>query len=76
MSDCLCIFARTPELGRVKQRLAAELGAAGALAAHEALLRRTIQRTRVDGGYRVELWLTSLSADLPAWLEGGPFGLR
>ncbi len=76
MSDCLCIFARTPELGRVKQRLAADLGEQAALAAHEELLRRTITRTTGGDDYRVELWLTSLSVPLPDWLLDGPFSLH
>ena len=69
MKRILCIFARTPELGRVKQRLAVERGAEQALAAHEALLKRTIQQTVEDTGYTTELWLTRLNPDLPDWLQ-------
>lgn len=73
---CLCIFARTPELGRVKKRLAVALGDAEALAAHEELLRRTLERTIGLGDHRVEVWLTSLGAGLPGWLRNGAFALR
>ena len=69
MSACLCIFARTPELGRVKQRLARAVGEEAALAAHEELLRRMLQQAAVSERYRTELWLTSVSGPLPDWLE-------
>ncbi len=74
--DCLCVFARTPELGQVKQRLAATLGQAGALAAHEELLRNTLDRTLGAGDYRVEVWLTNLAVALPDWLHSDRFSLR
>ena len=69
MNDRLLIFARTPELGRVKRRLAADIGEAGALAAHEELLERVIRLTAGTGDYRVALWLTRTSGRLPVWLE-------
>ena len=40
-TDCLLIFARPPELGRVKTRLAAGIGAAAALAVYQELLAIT-----------------------------------
>lgn len=73
---CLCIFARTPELGRVKKRLASALGDAGALAAHEELLGGVLDRTAGTGGYRVEVWLTSLATALPDWLLQSHFSLH
>ena len=86
MSACLCIFARTPELGRVKQRLARAVGQEAALAAHEELLRRIVQQAGMSGSYRTELWLTNLGDPLPDWLggyrmdlheqEGGDLGQR
>lgn len=57
---CLCIFARAPVLGQVKQRLAVTLGETAALAAHEELLQGTLDRCLAGAGYRAELWLTSL----------------
>lgn len=76
MSRCLCIFARTPALGRVKQRLAATIGEDEALAAHEVLLRGAIERTAGAAGTQVELWLTSLTPPLPDWLEALSLPLR
>ena len=76
MRSVLCIFARTPELGRVKQRLAAELGDEGALAAHERLLAGTIQRTVDDPRFTTELWLTRLQRNLPDWLRSDSAGLH
>ncbi len=57
---CLCVFTRTPVFGQVKQRLAAVLGEATALLAHEELLQRTLDRCLNGADYRAELWLTSL----------------
>ncbi len=75
MKDTLIIFARTPELGRVKKRLAADLGDQRALAAHEELLQRVITQTS-GGDYQVDLWLTSLSKQLPAWLSDAASALH
>lgn len=58
--NCLCVFTRTPVPGRVKQRLAASLGQAAALRAHEELLLGTLDRCLGSPRYRSELWLTSL----------------
>ncbi len=74
--NCLCVFARTPQLGQVKQRLAAALGDAGALAAHEELLRGLLDRTVGGGDYQVQVWLTTLAQSLPGWLQPGAFTLH
>jgi len=66
---CLCLFARTPERGRVKRRLAASLGEDGALAAHEELLGGVLARCLEGRDYQVTLWLTDL-AGAPEWLTG------
>ena len=76
MSARLCIFARTPELGRVKQRLAREIGAEAALAAHETLLRRAVERAAAGANFRSEVWLTNLAASLPDWLESHSLDLH
>lgn len=68
----LCLFARAPRKGQVKRRLAAALGSARALAAHEELLKGAIDRCfsgAADGRTQRELWLTELEA-LPDWLTG------
>ena len=43
MADTLIVFAREPKMGRVKQRLASEAGAAAALAIYRRLLDRTLR---------------------------------
>jgi rSAM/selenodomain-associated transferase 1 len=53
----LIVFARRPELGRVKSRLAATLGAARALAAYRRLLEATIALAEASGADRLELRL-------------------
>lgn len=53
----LCIFARTPQLGAVKRRLASELGDAGALRAHEVLVEDALARLAVIDGVICELWV-------------------
>lgn len=53
----LCIFARTPQSGTVKRRLAVELGDAGALRAHEVLVEDTLARLAVVDGVISELWV-------------------
>ncbi|MBC8082524.1 MAG: TIGR04282 family arsenosugar biosynthesis glycosyltransferase [Hymenobacter sp.] len=52
----LLIFARHPELGRVKTRLAAGIGAAAALVVYEELLRHTYAAT-VAVAARKTVWL-------------------
>ena len=53
----LCIFARAPVAGRVKSRLAAEIGAEAALAAHRALVEGALERLACIDGVASELWL-------------------
>ncbi|MGB7183914.1 MAG: TIGR04282 family arsenosugar biosynthesis glycosyltransferase [Burkholderiaceae bacterium] len=50
---CLILFAREPELGRVKQRLAADIGPQAALAVYRRLLERSLRLSRsfVRHGY-------------------------
>jgi rSAM/selenodomain-associated transferase 1 len=52
----LLIFARTPEYGKVKKRLAIELGNAKALAIHQRLLGHTLEMVNKSGiAYKVYL---------------------
>ncbi len=53
----LCIFTRVPVLGGVKQRLAAGLGAEGALEAHTRLVEDALARLAAVPGVASELWL-------------------
>jgi len=52
----LLIFARHPELGRVKTRLAAGIGQAAALAVYEELLQHTYEATSSVTAYKT-VWL-------------------
>lgn len=73
----LCLFARAPELGRVKRRLAADLGPQAALDAHERLVREALQRLAGVPGLNTELWLAgSPAAALQRWPEAGDLPLR
>lgn len=55
----LLVFARVPELGRVKTRLARELGAGRALAVYEAMLRDVLRSIgRSDGEIDIEVMWT------------------
>ena len=57
VSARLCIFARAPELGRVKTRLADGIGAAPALAAHEELVEGCLSRLASLAALRSTLWI-------------------
>ena len=54
----IAVFAKAPVAGRVKTRLAGELGEEGAARLHAALVRRAL-RTAIESGMGVtELWCT------------------
>ena len=65
----VAVFARSPERGRVKTRLAAALGDAGALEAHVELVETTLAAVS-RGGFDRELWFAGArNAGLAAWAE-------
>lgn len=69
----LAIFARAPVLGRVKTRLAADVGAEAALAAYRKLLALTLARLGPpNDGFRAELWVEGDSATLRDWEQRMP----
>lgn len=73
----LCLFARAPEPGRVKRRLAAEIGPQAALDAHARLVREALQRLSRVPGLTTELWLAgSVQAALECWPEAAHVPLR
>jgi len=73
----LCLFARAPEAGRVKRRLAAEIGPQAALDAHARLVREALQRLARVPGLTTELWLAgSVQAARQCWPEAGDVPLR
>lgn len=83
----LCVFARAPLAGRVKTRLARSIGAADALAAHEALVANTLSQVCADESgtagsaqidYERELWIAG-AIDHPlvqTWAAQHSFALR
>jgi rSAM/selenodomain-associated transferase 1 len=73
----LCIFARSPQLGSVKRRLAAEIGAAAALEVYRELAEDTLRRLAALDGVRSELWLAGpVNAEVLAWLQRWRLPLR
>ena len=66
---CLVVFARAPELGRVKSRLAADLGPARALAIYRELTERVIDAVR-ESADRVVVAYTPADAEpvMRGWL--------
>jgi rSAM/selenodomain-associated transferase 1 len=64
----LVIFARAPQFGRVKRRLAGEIGAAAAARFYRATLSRQIQRLSSDRRWTVWLFVTPDDClGHPAW---------
>ena len=53
---CLCVFVKSPKLGRVKSRLAGQIGAQAALEAYIALVERELEALS-DIELPVELWV-------------------
>ncbi|HEX8360894.1 MAG TPA: TIGR04282 family arsenosugar biosynthesis glycosyltransferase [Longimicrobium sp.] len=66
-------FIRAPEAGRVKTRLAATLGAEGALRVYRRLAEHTVREARaVDAELRIHFTPAALEHDVRAWLGDGP----
>lgn len=71
--DCLIIFTRYPQPGKVKTRLIPALGAAGAAALHQRMVEHTLAQARALRQTRalsIEVWFTSSStlAQMQEWL--------
>jgi hypothetical protein len=64
MNRHLIIFTRAPQLGRVKRRLAAEIGALAALRFHRAMLARLAQGIASDRRWKT--WVAITPDDYPA----------
>lgn len=66
------VFVRAPEAGRVKTRLAAGLGAEGALRVYRRLAEHTLREARAMGGeVRVHFTPADAGAEVRAWLGDG-----
>jgi uncharacterized protein len=70
--DCLIIFTRYPEAGKVKTRLIPALGAAGAAALHQRMVEHTLEKARAlrqGKKLAIEVWFTGGSiAQMQDWL--------
>jgi rSAM/selenodomain-associated transferase 1 len=66
----LIVMARVPQPGRVKTRLAGELGAAGAATLHARLLRQTLRRAQRAHGAQIEWWFDGQREAAGAFLHG------
>jgi hypothetical protein len=67
------VFVRAPEAGRVKTRLAATLGADGALRVYRRLAEHTVREARaVDAELRVHFTPADRESEVRAWLGDGP----
>src|SRR6056297_1756980 len=76
-SSRLCIFARTPVRGAVKQRLAAGIGETAALRAHERLVEDTLRRLARVPGVTSELWIAGqINEASSCWAEQAGVTLR
>ena len=64
----LCIFARAPQPGRVKTRLAESLGTATALSAYETLVTNTLAQVCGDERFETEFWIAGNSADTSSYV--------
>lgn len=65
MPETVLIFARAPRLGTVKRRLAAGIGARGALRFHRAMLFSLARRLRADRRLRPIVMITPDHARVP-----------
>jgi uncharacterized protein len=70
--DCLIIFTRYPEAGKVKTRLIPALGAAGAAALHQRMVEQTLGQAKELSRIKtlsIEVWFTGGStAQMQDWL--------
>jgi len=74
ISDCILIFVRAPEAGRVKTRLAAEIGADAALRVYRRLAEHAVAEARaVSAGVALRIHFTPRDAGdaVRRWLGGG-----
>lgn len=71
---CILIFVRAPEPGRVKTRLAAEIGAAAALRVYRRLAEHAVQEALAVGSAAVRVHFTPGDAGdvVRGWLGAGP----
>jgi rSAM/selenodomain-associated transferase 1 len=72
MVSAILVFVRAPEIGRVKTRLAASLGAEGALRVYRRLAEHTVREARAAGAeLRIHFTPADREAEVRAWLRDG-----
>lgn len=74
ISDCILVFVRAPVAGRVKTRLAAEIGADAALHVYRRLAEHTAAQAKAlgkDVASRVHFTPANAENDVRNWLGGG-----
>ena len=74
ISDCIVIFVRAPELGRVKTRLAAEIGPRAALRVYRRLAEHAVAQARAVGSdvaLRIHFTPADAGDAVRAWLGDG-----
>ncbi len=72
MRPTLIVFARAPRLGRVKRRLAAEVGDVAALRFYRRTLMRLLARVARDRRWRTVLALTPDNGRVAGWSSRAP----
>ncbi|HEU4561796.1 MAG TPA: TIGR04282 family arsenosugar biosynthesis glycosyltransferase [Longimicrobium sp.] len=73
ISDCILLFVRAPELGRVKTRLAAEIGARAALRVYRRLAEHAVAEARAVGddvALRIHFTPANAGEAVRTWLGG------
>jgi rSAM/selenodomain-associated transferase 1 len=69
MRQCLIVFTRYPEVGKVKTRLIPALGQEGAMVLHRQMVERTIKRARA---WREQSGLSpAIDSAIEVWFTGG-----
>jgi len=72
ISDCILVFVRAPEAGRVKTRLAAGIGAEPALRVYRRLAERAVAQARaLDAELRIHFTPADAEDEVRRWLGGG-----
>lgn len=74
ISDCILVFVRAPEAGRVKTRLAAEIGAEAALRIYRRLAEHAVAEARAvctEVALRIHFTPADGGGAVARWLGGG-----
>ena len=75
MKKAIIIFVRNPEMGKVKTRLAATVGAAAALHVYKKLLQHTLQQTKLADADKFVFYANNITAN-DIWQEAAYIKLQ